>query len=145
MIKVKKIRHTGIVVQDLEIAKKFYIEFLGFEIVSNKVEEGIYLDKILNIRNSKITIIKIIKNNNMLELLYYHNRKEQVLYNKNIYDYGITHIAIEVDNIEDVYSKIKHEWKFDCISKPVKTENNYAKVFFCKEPGGSYIEFVELI
>ena len=45
---IKDIRHTGIVVADLEASLKFYQDILGFSIVKKMDETGDFIDNILS-------------------------------------------------------------------------------------------------
>ena len=66
---MKGLRHTGIVVKDLETALHFYRDLLGFKIVRKMEESGKYIDMICGMKNIKITTVKLAADdNNLIEL-----------------------------------------------------------------------------
>ena len=55
---ITRVRHTGIVVQDLEKAVSFY-EKLGFELWKREIESGSFLDQLVGIPEAKIETAKM--------------------------------------------------------------------------------------
>ena len=53
-------RHVGIVVNDLDKMKWFYQDVIGLEILYDKIEEGRFLNHILNSVNKSPRIIKLL-------------------------------------------------------------------------------------
>lgn len=141
---VKNIRHTGIVVDDLEASLRFYQDMLGFEVVKRMDEVGNFIDRISSLQNVKVTTVKMaIPDGQMIELLYYHThpRKRDV---REICDIGIGHIAFTVDDLDGEYDKLKKEGvQFN--ASPQLSPDGYAKVTFCKAPEGTFIELVEVL
>ena len=71
---IKDIRHTGIVVADLEASLKFYQDILGFSIVKKMDETGDFIDNILLLENVKVTTVKMASSSGqMIELLKYQS------------------------------------------------------------------------
>ena len=69
---IRNIRHTGIVVRNLDKAIRFY-EGLGFSIWKREVEKGQYIDKIVGLDNTEIETAKLKSPcGGLLELLKYH-------------------------------------------------------------------------
>ena len=135
---IKNIRHSGIVVRDIVKSYNFYID-LGFNIVSDEIEKGEFLDTILGFDNCEIRIIKMSCDNQMIELLEYQNPKSKD-FEKKINSIGCSHLAMSVYDIESVYSiLVKKGVKF--INPPMS--NGKAKVAFCKDPNDVYLELVE--
>ncbi|BBH54090.1 VOC family protein [Fluviispira sanaruensis] len=139
-------RHTGIPVVNMDIMKKFYLNILGFKILSEEVEDGMFISEILGINEVKVHILKIIAPDKwMLELLNYLNLeiKKESLHRK-IFDVGIAHIALTVKNIDETYVFLK-ENNVNFISSPKISPSKNAKVCFCQDPEGNYIELVEIL
>jgi len=141
---IKDIRHTGIVVEDLEASIRFYRGLLGFVTVRQMEESGDYLDNILAMNGIEVTTVKMTApDGQMIELLKFHSHpreKKQC----EVHDIGITHIAFTVDNLDDVYHNLMAEGiKFN--SRPQQSPDGYAKVAFCLAPEGTYIELVEVL
>lgn len=141
---IKNIRHTGIVVIDLEASLYFYRDLLGFHLEKQMEEMGDYIDNILSLRNVKITTVKMSSpSGQMIELLKYHSHpKDQRT--REICEIGISHIAFTVDNLDVEYGRLKDEGiQFN--SPPQLSPDGYAKVTFCRAPEGTLIELVEVL
>jgi glyoxylase I family protein len=141
---IKDIRHTGIVVVDLEDSLSFYRDLLGFEIVKQMEESGEYIDNILSLENVKVTTIKMVcPSGQMIELLKYHSHLAKQKAHK-ICEIGISHIAFTVDDLEFEYERLKSKGiQFN--SLPQLAPDGYAKVTFCRAPEGTLIELVEVL
>ena len=65
------IRHTGIVVSDIEKSIDFY-EKLGFEIQKDMLESGDYIDNFSDLKDVRVRTVKMsLENGDMIELLWY--------------------------------------------------------------------------
>lgn len=138
------IRHVGIYVEDIEKMKKFYCSNFSFIEKNHEFEEGVYIDTILGLNQSKIELYKLVSPcGEMIELLKCHvdNSKRDYLC-ENVWDKGRSHIAITVDDV-DKYYKLMHSQELVFVSEPCVSPNGYAKVCFLRDPEGNYIELVE--
>jgi len=140
---ILNIRHVGIVVSNLENSIAFYKDLLGFEIVSKTDEPSLFIDKILGLKNSKLTTIKMRPHEGqMLELLYFNSHQNQIINKKKLANNGLTHFALTVENLITTYNKLSdHGVEF--INPPEKSPNGLAIVAFCTDPEGNYIELVQ--
>lgn len=121
-----KIRHTGIVVDNLEKSLEFYKEFLELDIIKRDIEEGEFISTILG----NEVIVKTCKLTEKIELLEYVKGK------------GKNHIAFTVADIDYEYKVLKSLGvKF--ISEPQISPDGKAKVVFCHAPEGTLIELVQ--
>ena len=57
---IKDIRHTGIVVFDLDRSMHFYMEKLGFKVLKRMNESGSFTDQILGLENIEVTTVKMV-------------------------------------------------------------------------------------
>jgi lactoylglutathione lyase len=141
---IRNIRHTGVVVSNLEQSIDFYVNVLGFKIVKKAIESNSFIDKILGFKDAKVTTIKMITpQEEMIELLYFHTLKGNAN-GTQLVDYGLTHFAITVDNIQEVWSKLIDRG-VNFISPPELSPDGYAKVAFCQDPEGVFIEIVQVL
>ncbi len=141
---IKNIRHTGIVVKDLEASLQFYRDLLGFQIGKQMEEAGDYIDNMLALNKVKVTTVKMsAPDGQMLELLEYHSHpREQET--REICQIGISHVAFTVDNLEQEYDRLKSKGiLFN--APPQLSPDGYAKVTFCRAPEGTFIELVEVL
>ena len=136
-----KIRHTGIVVSDIDKSLHFYNELLGFKIVKDMREAGPFVDKILGLSGVSVRTIKMDAGGSLIELLCFksHPMGQQL---NNITSLGCTHIALTVDNLDDCFKMLKEANTF-FVSEPQVSPDGNAKVVFCKDPDGTFIELVE--
>ena len=135
-------RHVGIVVNDLDKMIWFYQDLIGLEIIYDKIEEGRFLNHILNSDNKSPRIIKLGQDNKtIVELLYFGDCK---INEKNLFDNGYTHFALTIDDSNSLYDKfIKND--LSVINTPIISDEKTVKVFFGVDPENNIIEFVELL
>ena len=137
------IRHTGIVVTDLEKSKKFYCDLLGFKVKKEMDESGDFINNFSALENVLVTTCKMtIDNGDMIELLYYKSHPETADMSRKITQIGCSHIALTVDNLDTVYSQLLENGVI-FNSPPQYSPDGKAKVTFCKDPDGSLVEIVE--
>ena len=141
---IKDIRHTGIVVIDLEESLRFYRDLLGFQIAKQMEESGDYIDNISSLRNVRVTTVKMTSpSGQMIELLKYHSHSAEQK-RREICEIGISHIAFTVDDLNFAYEKLKDKGiQFN--SPPQLSPDGYVKVVFCRAPEGTLVELVEVL
>lgn len=141
---IKNIRHSGIVVNDLEASLHFYKELLGLKVIKQMDESGSHIDNMLGLQAVKVTTVKMAtRDGHMVELLKYHSHKSEQTARK-IYDTGLTHIAFTVDDLDSKYNSLKSQ-RVAFSSRPQLSPDGYAKVTFCRAPEGTFVELVEVL
>jgi len=141
---MKEIRHIGVVVSNLDRAIHFYRDLLGFKVIREMNEEGNYIDTILSLKNVIVRTVKMkADDGNIIELLYFKLCPKR-LRNKNLVNVGYSHFALTVDNIDEEYERLKRNGVI-FNSPPEISPDGYAKVAFCKDPDGAFIELVEVL
>ncbi len=141
---MKAIRHTGIVVKDLAKMLNFYRDVLGFKVKKEMSESGEFTDKILGLRGVKLTTVKMnADDGNLIELLCFGSNAG-VPVKKGLEDYGYSHMAFTVENLDREYSRLK-VLGVEFNSSPQVSPDNYAKVVFCRDPEGNFLELVEVL
>ena len=139
------IRHTGIVVSDLSRSIHFYTDLLGFHIISQVDEPGAFIDKILGLKDTKLTTVKMSDpKDQKIELLFFHSHEEPHTNLKNIFSTGITHFAVTVEDVDHTYKTLLG-LGIEFINPPVISPDGHAIVTFCKDPDGNYIEIVQTV
>jgi catechol 2,3-dioxygenase-like lactoylglutathione lyase family enzyme len=130
-----KLRHVGIITNDLANARYFYIDLLGFqEVTSKKEKNDEILQKVIGFKPYDIEWIKLkCDSKTLLELIKFNNPNFKP-------NSGMQHIAITVNNIQKIYETLKKaDIKFS--SEPLKKDN--VKLVFCRDFDGNLIEIVE--
>jgi hypothetical protein len=137
-------RHTGVVAKNIKKSLFFYKNLLNLKLIKKTIENKKIIQKLLNIKISKLTTYKLGYNNSkiIIEILHFNktNKNEKIFLNTE----GITHISLTVKNLNAIYNKlIKNKVKF--ISEPILSENKKFKLCFCRTPEGCYLELVQVI
>ena len=141
---INSVRHTGIVVRDLEKAVNFY-RALGFIDFNNAIEEGQFIDQVTGLTGIKLEWVKLkAPDGNLLELLKYHSDIDRL--NLELQDsdkLGCSHMAYGVDDIEKTCETIK-EMGGSVVNKPALSNDKKAKVAYCHDLEGVLMEIVEI-
>ena len=142
---MKSIRHTGIVVGDMEKAIHFYVDLLGLKVTKRNDESGEYIGKILGLKNVKVITVKMAADDGtLIELLYYHSHPHKTVEAREIYDKGLSHLAFTVAYVDAEYKRLS-EAGTSFNSPPQTSPDGNAKVAFCRDPEGNWIELVEML
>ena len=73
---ISSIRHSGIVVRDLQRVADFY-RSLGFIDANSEKEEGDFIEQVTGLKGAKLEWIKLkAPDGNLIELLKYHSHSE---------------------------------------------------------------------
>ena len=136
------LHHVAIGVSDFDRALKFYTEGLGFEIVQRSdfdnepaANQAIGLDAI----NAKMAMLKTT--NAFVELWQYSHPSPEDLRSRPC-DYGYPHLALQVDNIQEEYDRLKtHGMEF--VGEVVHFGDD-ASAIYGRDPCGNVIELYEI-
>ena len=136
-------RHIGIVVNDLEKTRDFWINTIGFKLHIEAKEESPYIDELLAIRNPGLTTVKLIDSKGfIIELLKFENYEVGNSWSGDLKTTGLTHIALTVDNLDQLVGILK-ELDYQTISEIKTSPNKKVKVVFVKGPEGIMLELVQ--
>ena len=108
-MKVQRIDHVGVVVNDLAAVKAFFLDF-GFEVQREGELSGEWIDQVVGLTDVKAAYVglRLPDGQANLELLKFHEPADekgvQQVYANSL---GIRHIAFAVDDIEAVVAKLK--------------------------------------
>jgi catechol 2,3-dioxygenase-like lactoylglutathione lyase family enzyme len=139
------VRHVGIVVNDLEETKEFWINFLGFKLHIEAVEQSPYIDDLLAIKEPNLTTVKLIDSKGFIvELLKFDNYQVDNSWSGDLKTIGLTHIALNVDNLEELVDILK-KLKYQTLSGIKTSPDQRVKVVFVKGPEALMLELVETL
>jgi catechol 2,3-dioxygenase-like lactoylglutathione lyase family enzyme len=149
---VNGIHHIALSVPDLAVARNFYVDLLGFEVVGEmswdqsesvgKDGPASVIDEILGIKSSSAKQLMIRAGNLCLEFFEYtYPAQLPQDPNKPVNSYGYTHFALDVTDIESVYQRLLTAGvKFHTAPKPGPgLSSTYAR-----DPFGNVIEIQEI-
>ena len=140
---MKAVRHTGIVVTDMNKSLEFYRDLLGLKPVADFEERGEYIDTLCNMSSVRLRMVKLLADDGgMVELLHYVSHPMSRAEDNKLCEIGPTHMAFTVDSIDETYARLSAAGvKFN--SPPVVAPDGKAKLAFCQDPDGTYLELVE--
>lgn len=139
------IRHIGIVVQDIQKSINFWLDHFDFSIYLDQIEEGEFIEHLLNIPNVKVRTVKMKgQDNSLIELLYFFDKQDIDQWRGNLTSTGLTHLAVNINNLNEKIKKLQSHG-FELINQPRKSENGSVLVAFIKGPEGILIELVESV
>jgi catechol 2,3-dioxygenase-like lactoylglutathione lyase family enzyme len=134
---------VGIVVNDLEKTRDFWINTLGFKPHIEAKEESPYIDELLAIKDPRLTTVKLIDSNGfIIELLKFENYQVENSWSGDLKTTGLTHIALTVDNLEGLVDKLKKQ-NYALLSDIKISLNKKVKVVFVKGPEAIMLELVQ--
>jgi catechol 2,3-dioxygenase-like lactoylglutathione lyase family enzyme len=142
---IKAVRHTGVVVRDLEKSAEFYCT-LGFVEDNRAIEEGDFIDTVVGLQNTKLEWVKLkAPDGYLLELLQYHFHPEQrEITKQKSNQLGCSHLAFSVDNIDSICEKIE-KIGGSVVNIPALTSDKKVKVAYCHDNEGNLMEIVEVL
>jgi catechol 2,3-dioxygenase-like lactoylglutathione lyase family enzyme len=142
---IKAVRHTGVVVRDLEKSTEFYCA-LGFVEDNHAIEEGDFIDTVVGLQNAKLEWVKLkAPDGYLLELLQYHSHPEQKeIAKQKSNQLGCSHLAFSVDDIDFICEKIE-EIGGSIVNLPALTNDKKVKVAYCYDNEGNLMEIVEVL
>ena len=141
---ITTIRHTGIVVSDMEREVAFYRDLLGMEVWSDFEDDSDYVQAVTEVPGAKIWMVKLkAKDGVSIELLKYLSHPQEPAPRKAC-DIGVNHVAMQVDDIDDLYEKMKAAGvRFH--APPTVSGDGGAKVTYCRDPEGVILELVQIL
>ncbi len=133
----------GIVVNDLEKTRGFWINTLGFKLHIEAKEQSPYIDELLAIKDPRLTTVKLIDSNGfIIELLKFENYQVENSWSGDLKITGLTHIALTVDNLEELVDNLKKQ-NYAPLSDIKISPSKKVKVVFVKGPEAIMLELVQ--
>ncbi|HWY61200.1 MAG TPA: VOC family protein [Rhizomicrobium sp.] len=137
------LRHAGIVVSDLDRALYFYCDLLGLTLARRMQESGPFVSSILGMENVEVETAKLAgEDGSQLELLAFIQPVADLAPPPSLIRRGPTHIALTVRNLDSLYARMAAQG-VNFTTAPRVSVDGGAKVTFCRDPDGTYLELVE--
>jgi catechol 2,3-dioxygenase-like lactoylglutathione lyase family enzyme len=143
LMKLKHIDHIGVIVNDLQAAKEFFVD-LGFEVKGEADEQSELLDKVVGIKgaHSQIVFLTAPDGQINLELAKFINpASKSVEHETQMYDHGYQHIALVVEGIDDIAADLKAKG-YDIFVDVYNYQDVYKMCYF-RGPEGIIVELAE--
>jgi catechol 2,3-dioxygenase-like lactoylglutathione lyase family enzyme len=142
---VKRIRHIGIVVSNLNKSVEALKSLLGAKVITNLItNKGSYIDTLVGLRGttSKVKLLKL-KDNSRIELLEYKKPKGKKRSNKSN-EIGVSHFAVTIDSMSKFVKKSK-KFGTKFINKPILSPDKFVKVAYVLILNEIFVEVVEVL
>ncbi|WP_394698718.1 VOC family protein [uncultured Methanoregula sp.] len=138
------VRHVGIVVKKIDDVLPFYRDLLGLKPVKKANEDSAFVSHILGLRGCRLVTVKLGAENGetLIELLEFASHPVDPALLPGLTCPGITHIALTVRDLDKMYRRLTRAG-ISFISPPSRSPDGFARVAFCKDPAGNYLELVE--
>ena len=133
----------GIVVNDLDKTRDFWINTLGFKLHVEALEESPFIDELLAIKDPDLTTVKLIDSKGFIvELLKFKNYQVENSWSGDLKTTGLTHVALTVDNLDELLADLKKH-NYHTISEIMISPSKKVKVVFVKGPEAIMLELVQ--
>jgi len=136
------LHHAAIAVRDMEGALVFYRDLLGFTVDWDmNHRSGEALSRVVGLPQAEMRIVMLQGYGGRLELFQYHNPPGQECGPRRQCDFGLTHLALAVKGITDIYERLVAAGvRFNC---PPQVLRPGVKATYMQDPEGVTIELVE--
>ena len=144
-MKISKIDHVGIIVNDLSAAKAFFLDF-GLEVQGEGEGEGELLDQVVGLHDAKTAFVMLGTPDGQayIELVkFYTPSDEKGIQQSFANTLGIRHITFAVEDIEAIVAKLKKRGAE--IFSEIQTYENMYKLCYVRGPEGIILELAEQI
>lgn len=139
-------RHTGIVVNDMQRSLPFYRDLLGMSIWADFKDNSEYVQKVTGVKGANVWMIKLEPEfgGAGIELLQYLSDPQEVPARPRSCDVGCNHVALQVDDLDAVYEKLKASG-IEFHTEPRVSSDGNAKTTYCRDPEGVIVELVQML
>jgi catechol 2,3-dioxygenase-like lactoylglutathione lyase family enzyme len=144
-MKIHRIDHVGIVVNDLPAAKEFFLDF-GLEMQGEGKVEGEWVDGVVGLHDVKAAYVMLRTPDGEanIELIEFHMPLDEKGMQRPLANtLGIRHIAFVVEDIEAVVAKLKN--KGAELFGEIRNYKNVYKLCYVRGPEGMILELAEQI
>jgi catechol 2,3-dioxygenase-like lactoylglutathione lyase family enzyme len=141
-MKLHRIDHVGIVVNDLAAAKAFFLA-VGFELSGEGIAKGEWVENIIGLRDVKtaFAMLRTPDGGSNIELIqFYRPTSEKDIQQPLVNTVGLRHLACVVEDIEAVVETLKTQ-NAELVGK-IQDIGSY-KLCYIRGPEGIILELAE--
>ena len=139
---ITRVNHTGISVSDMDRSLTFYRDLFELEVIFDSDVPGTdRLSRVVGMENARGRVVWLRAGDTMIELWQWDNPVGRALpldYNPS--DKGVTHFALQTDNVDDLYRKVT-DAGYHANTTP--QDLGLHKTTYIKGPDGEIIEILE--
>ncbi len=139
------LRHTAIVVGDLNKVLPFYLDLLEMEVWADFEDNSDYVQAITGVKGANIWTVNLkFKDGATIQLQQYLSHPQEKSESMRGCDRGLNHIAVQVDDLDAVYEKLQKAGVL-FFTPPTVSTGGDAKVAYCRDPEGVMLELVQML
>lgn len=142
-MKIKHVDHVGIVVQDLEAAKGFFVD-LGFTVMAEMPIQGEWVERIIGLSgvSEDLAMLQAPDGQLNLELVKFHQPADPEGIRPSAANaLGLRHLAFQVENVDELVETLKQ--KGHELVGEVQTYEDMWRLCYVRGPEGIIIELAE--
>ena len=151
---IQGVHHIGISVPDIAKAREFYVGLLGAveEVAPMAWEKNPFIDSVIGLTDSKAKQFICRLGNTHLEVFeYLKPRSPDQDVDKGVHNFGYTHFAIQVDDVQAVHARLLEAGirvhappsMSGITTDPDGTKRGYAATY-CRDWFGNVFEIMEI-
>ena len=137
--------HPGIVVPDLEKARQFYCDGLGFQVIRNYDWDESFsktAEQVMGVADTTAKCLLLKGQNCFLELFEYQTPiSEEDPFARKASDHGLAHLCFQVTDIFAAFEQVKSAGAITH-GEPVKVGEGYS--IYLRDPFGNIIELAQI-
>ncbi len=136
--------HVGICVSDLERSRRFYSDVLGFKEVARLQVVGEPSDTLLDLEDVDLHATFLERDGVRIELLWYaHPGGQAGPVPRAMNQFGLTHLAIRVDDLEQTLAALRREGVASLDDTRIGNPQLGAQAIYVLDPDGLRLELIE--
>ena len=142
--RVRRADHVGFAVASLDEALRFWVDGLGAQLVRTGEMGGEFLDQVTGAHGASVRMAIVSLADQVVELLEYRGPDRPAVPSRP-FDPGFAHLALEVDDIDAVLSRIAaHGWRPQGSPQAIAAGARAGtRVIYAVGPDGATIEFMQ--
>lgn len=139
-------------VESLDRALEFYVDGLGFALRHQQLQDNPYTRQLVGYPDAVLRMAQLNIpgwdpgiSGHVLELTEYQSPKPDTLNSRDTYNIGVAHLALVVDDIEEIHQRVVDHGGRP-LSSPVAIAegiNRGGYAFYARDPDGFTLEFVQ--
>ncbi len=144
-MKIRHVNHIGIVVNDLEATKAFFVDF-GFTVVGEMLMQGELVDRVIGLKDVRDDLVMLQAPDGQLniELVKFHRPVDpEGILPSSANTFGLRHIAFEVEDLEGIVDTLQQKG-IELVGE-IQTYEDIWKLCYVRGPEGIILELAEQI
>lgn len=141
---VKRFSHVGLCVRDLERARRFYVEGLGFRELSRLETRGRETSQLLGLARVDLDAVVLARDGFCLELLHYRSPGvESGAEPRAMNQCGLTHLSLVISDLDATLATLGALAARPLPESRIDSSAFGSRVMFVLDPDGTRVELID--